>query len=239
MMGRRAHESQMFMLRESGPSLRRPSRQCSTTRLWPQLLSKWQTVWQRQVVGNLSPRPLKQAAPGPSLQTSERQTSDKQVFVLDHVVPSSPFLFSPPLVLTCVRGQLCYGLTGSAIVFSIQKRQIGVFCWTSLISSSFNVVSHCKTVTLALLTFDFFQWAPFIKLLDYESSERQYFFILYRCAVVFLSLDWDGFGEGGSDPELTSDHKFATTHAGMSEKSIRFTKGAQRTEKQNNLATCH
>lgn len=34
------------------------------------------------------------------------------------------------------------------IVFSIQKTQIGRFCWASLISSSFNVVSHCKTVTL-------------------------------------------------------------------------------------------
>lgn len=107
-------ESQMVALRESGPSLHRPSRQCFTTRLRPQLLSKWQTVWQSQVVGNLSLRPLKQAAPGPSLQPSQRQTSDKQVFVLDHVVPSSPFLFSPPRVLTGVSGQLCYGLTGSA-----------------------------------------------------------------------------------------------------------------------------
>lgn len=27
-----------------------------------------------------------------------------------------------------------------------------------------------------------------------------------------MSLDWNGFGEGGSDLELTPDHKFATTH---------------------------
>lgn len=65
-------------------------------------------------MGNLSLRPLKQAAAGPSLQPSQRQTSDKRVFVLDHVVPSSPFLFSPPRVLASVSGQLCYGPAGSA-----------------------------------------------------------------------------------------------------------------------------
>lgn len=78
------------------PSLwRPPSCQRFTALLWPQLLSKWQTVWRSQVVGNLSRRPLKQVAPGPSLQASGRQTSDKQLFVLGHVLPSSPLLFSP------------------------------------------------------------------------------------------------------------------------------------------------
>lgn len=49
-----------------------------------------------------------------------------------------------------------------------------------------------------LFTFDFFYWAPFIQLPEYESSESQYFFILYRCGgLCELRLRWFWGGWGG------------------------------------------
>lgn len=138
----------MLVLRESGPSLLRPRCQRFATLLWPQLLSKWQTVWQSQVVGNLSWRPLKQVAPGPSLQAYSRRTLDKQLFVLSHVFPSSPLLFSPLHAHFCYwAALLATDCPCTLIVFSIQMRQIGCFCRVSLISLSLNTVSRCKTVT--------------------------------------------------------------------------------------------
>lgn len=87
--------------------------------------------------------------------------------------------------------------------------QIGCFCWASLISSSFNIVSRCKTLTLfALSTFGFFYWPPFIKLLDYESLGSLF-------SSFYTDVRWSTcaqtqmvYGGGGSDLELTSDQKF-------------------------------
>ena len=124
----------------------RPPCQRFTTLPWPQLLSGWQTVWQSQVVGNLSWRPLKQMAPGlPSLQASGRQTSDKQLFVPGHVLPSSPLLFSP------LRAHLCYwaallaaGCPCTLIVFSVQMRSyrgVSAEClWSACLLTQSHVV---------------------------------------------------------------------------------------------------
>lgn len=162
--------------RESGLSLCRPRCQRFTTLLWPQLLSKWQTVWQSQVVGNLSWRPLKQVAPGPSLQGNGRQTSDKQLFVLGHVLPSSPLLFSPLQAHFCYWAALLVtDCPCTLIVLSIQMRQIGRFCWVSLISLSFNTVSRCKTVTL--LPFD-----PVTSFIGLHSSIKVNIFLFYTSA---------------------------------------------------------
>ena len=61
--------------------------------------------------------------PPSSLQASGRQTSDKQLFVPGHVLPSSPLLFSP------LRAHLCYwaallaaGRPCALIVVSVQMR---------------------------------------------------------------------------------------------------------------------
>lgn len=103
--------------------------------------------------------------------------------------PCSPLLFTPLLTAPC--SLLLLGSSNwpcTLIVFSIQTRQIGRMCRTSLISLSFNAVSRCKTVTL--LPFDpwLFYWAPFIKRLQSERLKSQYFFVLCICTTAYLML---------------------------------------------------
>lgn len=135
----------MSVLRENDPSPCGPQCQSSTTLLWPQLLSKWQTVWQSQVVEIYHRDPLKRVAPGPSLQAGGRQTSDKQLFVLGHVLPSSPFIFSPLRVHFCCQAALlAANCPSSPLLFFFFP-----FRWSAnrakwLISLSFNKVLHCK-----------------------------------------------------------------------------------------------
>lgn len=117
--------------------------QRSTTLLWPQLLSEWQTAWQSQVVEIYHGDPSNKWHRAPPGRLG-RRTSDKQLFVLFHVLPSSPLLFSPLHVHFCnwAARSVC-----TLIVFSIQ---IGCLRWVPLIKLSFNQVSRCKTVTLLL-----------------------------------------------------------------------------------------
>lgn len=62
----------------------------------------------------------------------------------------------------------------------------------SLISLSFNTVSRCKTVTLVPSDpFDFFYWAPFIKLWESAQPESQYFVVLYSCTMAPLNTASD------------------------------------------------
>lgn len=138
-------------MREGGPFLCRPRCQRSTTLLWPQLFSKWQTAWQSQVVGNLSRRPLKQVAPGPSLQADGRQTSDKQLFVLGHVLHSS----SHHSVLTSVTGQLCSQPTVPvrSLYFPFRWGRLGVSAeclWSACLLTQFHVVKLLNFCPLTL-----------------------------------------------------------------------------------------
>lgn len=123
--------------------------QRSTTLLWPQLLSKWQTAWQSQVVEIYHGDPSNKWHRAPPGRLG-RQTSDKQLFVLFHVLPSSPLLFSPLHV------HFCYWAAQSVCTLIVFSIQIGCLCWVPLIKLSFNQVSRCKTVTLLL--FDSWLW---------------------------------------------------------------------------------
>lgn len=150
------------------PSLCRLWCQRFATLLWPQLLSKWQTVWQSQVVGNLSWRPLKQVAPGP-LPAGQWQTDLGQATLCPRPCSpllSTPLLTTPRSLLLLWAALLATDRPCTLIVFSIQMRRTGRFCWVSLISLSFNTVSRCKTVTL--LPFD-----PLTSFIGHHSSSAQ------------------------------------------------------------------
>lgn len=101
--------------RRSVPSLSSLRCQHSTTQPWPRLLSKWQTVWQSQAVGNLSWRPLKEVAPAPPWMGQwQTDLGTSSSLSLHHVLPSSVVLVS---ALHTHSGQRSEPLTAHCFLF--------------------------------------------------------------------------------------------------------------------------
>lgn len=110
----------------------------STTQLWPQLLFKWQTVWQSQVVEIYHWGPPQTSGTRPPPRRG-RKAPDKPFFVLGRVLP----ILSTPQhsAFTSAVGLLCLQLTVPLHRYYVFRSHE---CWVTLIKLYFKQVSHCK-----------------------------------------------------------------------------------------------
>lgn len=147
--------------------------QHSSTLLWPQLLSKWQTVWQSQV-GEIyhggPPSSKWHWAPPPCRSAADRSQTNGSL---------SSAMFSPPLH-SSLRVHSCFSSVGS---WRSLSRSLCSFGCTTLISVSLNNVSNCKPWHLHPLAF----WLEQLHCYSSTSEEHKSYIFLILNTILDLS----------------------------------------------------